>query len=518
MIGQTISHYKILEKLGEGGMGVVYKAQDTKLDRLIALKFLPQHMSTSEQDKARFIQEAQAAAALNHPNICTIHGIEEYESQTYIVMEFVEGQTLREKGSNVPLKQAIEIGIQMADGLAAAHEKGIVHRDIKPENIMIQKDGRVRIMDFGLAKLKSASRLTKAGSTVGTTGYMSPEQVQGMETDHRTDIFSLGVLLYEMFAGQSPFKGVHETAINYEIVNVDPDPISTIKPEIDPELDTIVLDCLAKDLKERCQSVAEVARDLKRIKRASSRQRVSRVSLARPAYRLPEEEMQGSSERRGLAGFVARMRNVSLLWVALSILFFITTIVSFLIFREKGTSSSAQVFRFTIGLPDTVSGLSHNPSLHGAPVVSPDGRTIAFSVDQGDFSSIFIRQTDQFESLVLAGGGRQPFFSPDSRWLAFLRGSGATGGTGTSIWKIPAKGGVASRVGDVKDTDWNVMGKAWHPDGRILIAGASGLWTLPAAGGEASLIVNTDSVKRESFGNLCVTDKGNILVSVYRDE
>ncbi|MGH2568034.1 MAG: serine/threonine-protein kinase, partial [Bacteroidota bacterium] len=200
MVGQIISHYKILEKLGEGGMGVVYKAQDTKLDRLVALKFLPPHVSASEQDKARFIQEARAAAALNHPNICTIHGIEEHEGQSYIVMEFVEGQTLREKSvgtggvASVPMKQSIEIGIQLADGLAAAHEKGIVHRDLKPENIMLQKDGRVRIMDFGLAKLKGASRLTKAGSTVGTAGYMSPEQVQGLDTDHRTDIFSLGVL------------------------------------------------------------------------------------------------------------------------------------------------------------------------------------------------------------------------------------------------------------------------------------------------------------------------------------
>ncbi|HLA68271.1 MAG TPA: serine/threonine-protein kinase, partial [Bacteroidota bacterium] len=250
MIGSTISHYNIQEKLGEGGMGVVYKAQDTTLNRTVALKFLPEHISASEADTSRFMQEAQAAAALNHPNICTIHGIEEADNKNFIVMEFVDGQMLQEKKSSLSMKQALDIGIQIAEGLAAAHEKGIVHRDIKPENIMIRKDGRVQIMDFGLAKLRGASRLTKEGSTVGTAGYMSPEQVQGQETDHRSDIFSLGVLLYEMLTGQPPFKGVHETAISYEIVNVDSPPLSSLKPEIPAELDAIVLECLEKDPNE----------------------------------------------------------------------------------------------------------------------------------------------------------------------------------------------------------------------------------------------------------------------------
>ncbi|MEX0736427.1 MAG: serine/threonine-protein kinase, partial [Bacteroidota bacterium] len=296
MIGQTISHYNILEKLGEGGMGIVYKAQDTTLDRFVALKFLPSQLAASDEDKARFIQEAKAAASLNHPNVCTIFGVGEHEEpasagspagkQIFIEMEFVEGQTLGEKfkSQNSNLKTAIEIGIQIADGLAVAHERGIIHRDLKPENIMLQKDGRVKIMDFGLAKLKGVSRLTKAGSTVGTAGYMSPEQVQGMETDHRTDIFSLGVLLYELFAGESPFKGVHETAINYEIVNVDASPISAARPDIDPALDGIVLECLAKEPGERYQSVAEVAKELRRYKRESSRSRVSRIRPTQQMY------------------------------------------------------------------------------------------------------------------------------------------------------------------------------------------------------------------------------------------
>jgi serine/threonine protein kinase len=290
MIGTTVSHYRIIEKLGEGGMGVVYKAQDTTLDRMVALKFLPSHVTASAEEKARFIQEAKAAASLAHPNICTIFGVEEQDGNTFIVMELVDGKTLNDIKDTVSFKQAVDIGMQIADGLAAAHEKGIVHRDIKPENIMIRKDGRVQIMDFGLAKLKGVSRLTKEGTTVGTAGYMSPEQIQGHETDHRTDIFSLGVILYELFSGQSPFKGVHETAIIYEVVNVDPAPMSAIKPDINPELDSIVMECLAKEPLDRYQAAGEVARNLRRFKRESSKSRLSRTMTTRTVERAMSEQ------------------------------------------------------------------------------------------------------------------------------------------------------------------------------------------------------------------------------------
>ena len=275
MIDETILQYKILEKLGEGGMGEVYKAQDTKLDRFVALKFLPSQLTATEEEKSRFVQEAKAASALNHPNICTIYDIQENEGQLFIVMEYVDGETLRSKKQNLSTKQVIEIGAQAAEGLAAAHEKGIVHRDIKPENLMLTKSGVLKIMDFGLAKLNSpaeASRLTKAGTTLGTIGYMSPEQVQGLDVDHRTDIFSLGVVLYELLAGESPFKGVHETAIMYEIVNVDPQPISTVKEGIDPELDEIILECLEKDKDERCQSAKDTRKKFKEIKKKLDRE------------------------------------------------------------------------------------------------------------------------------------------------------------------------------------------------------------------------------------------------------
>ncbi len=287
MIGETINHYKILEELGRGGMGVVYKAQDAKLDRLVALKFLPSHLSTSEQDKARFIQEAKAASAINHPNICTIYSIDEHEQQLFIAMEFVDGQTLRDlvgtdRRSVLQEKRAIDMGVQIADGLAAANDKGIVHRDIKPENIMIRKDGICQIMDFGLAKLAGVSSLTKDGSTVGTTAYMSPEQVQGLEADHRADIFALGVVLYELLTGRLPFKGTHEAAVMYEIVNVDPQPIQEAKPEIDPDLDRIVMKCLEKDQENRYQSAREVAVDLKRFRRDTEGKRMRSSAVMTP--------------------------------------------------------------------------------------------------------------------------------------------------------------------------------------------------------------------------------------------
>ncbi len=267
MIGQAISHYRILEKLGQGGMGVVYKAQDTKLDRLVALKFLPSHLNASNEEEARFIQEAKAASALNHPNVCTIYDIKEFEGQTFIVMEYLEGKTLREAKQGMDAWEAVDVVAQIAEGLAAAHEKGIVHRDIKADNIMVRPNGRAQILDFGLAKLPGRSLLTKAGSTIGTTAYMSPEQAQGAEANHRTDIFSLGVLLYEVLTGQLPFKGTHEAAVMYEVINVDPPLPSGLTPEVEPGLDRIVMRCLEKDQNKRYQSARDVAADLRGFKR-----------------------------------------------------------------------------------------------------------------------------------------------------------------------------------------------------------------------------------------------------------
>ncbi len=272
-VGQTISHYKVLEKLGEGGMGIVYKAEDTKLKRTVALKFLPHHLLANEEDKTRFLHEAQAASSLSHPNIMTIHEIDEVEDpdtagrQTFIAMEYVEGETLKDKVEKGPLKtkELLKIAIAVADGLNAAHRKDIVHRDIKSENIMISTEGLVKIMDFGLARRKGETRITKTGSTMGTLAYMSPEQVQGLEVDHRSDLWSFGVVLHEMLTGELPFRGEHEAAVIYEIVNQDPRPVEVLRQDRLKELASIVHHLLTKEPSERLGSAQELVTKLNKI-------------------------------------------------------------------------------------------------------------------------------------------------------------------------------------------------------------------------------------------------------------
>jgi serine/threonine protein kinase/tetratricopeptide (TPR) repeat protein len=266
MLGKVISHYKILEKLGEGGMGVVYKAQDIKLDRIVALKFLPHHLTSDSVEKERFIHEAKAASALNHTNITTIHEIDEFEGQMFIVMECCEGKTLKQiiGKETLPVRKILDIGIQICEGLVVAHEKGIVHRDIKSDNIMVTPRGQVKIMDFGLAKLKGATELTKTRSTLGTAAYMSPEQAQGEEVDQRSDIFSFGVVLYELLTSQLPFRGEHHAAIIYSIINEEPQPIARFNNQVSAKLEDMVFKALAKDREERYQHIDELLADLRR--------------------------------------------------------------------------------------------------------------------------------------------------------------------------------------------------------------------------------------------------------------
>jgi serine/threonine protein kinase len=248
-------------------MGVVYRADDTKLERHVALKFLSPRILGTDREKARFVREAKAAAALNHPNICTIHEIDEADGQTFIAMECVEGQSLKariESGS-IALDETLAIAAQIAEGLAEAHAKGIVHRDIKPANIVVTPKGRVKIMDFGLARSIEATQLTAAGTTVGTVAYMSPEQARGDCVDHRTDIWSLGVILHEMIAGRRPFRGDRDQAVIYSILNEEPEPLSAALPEVSGELEDVVCRMLSKDPASRHQSAQEVLADLSSI-------------------------------------------------------------------------------------------------------------------------------------------------------------------------------------------------------------------------------------------------------------
>ena len=279
MIGQTISHYKITEKLGEGGMGVVYKAEDIRLERTVALKFLGSSALQDDESKARFIHEAKAAAALNHPNICTIYEIDQADGQPFIAMECIEGTSVKQKVESrpLPLDEAFDIAIQAAQGIHAAHRQEIVHRDIKSANIMVSSEGLTKVMDFGLAQLAGRTKLTKTGSSLGTPAYMSPEQALGEKVDHRSDIWSFGVVLYEMVTGQLPFKGEVEAAVAYGIVNEEPELPTGLRSGVPIELDRVVSKALAKSREERYQHIDELLVDLRALRREIEAERAKRA-------------------------------------------------------------------------------------------------------------------------------------------------------------------------------------------------------------------------------------------------
>ena len=284
MIGVNISHYKILEKLGEGGMGVVYRAEDTRLERIVALKFLAAHLLKDAESRKRFEREAKAVAALSHPNICTIHEIDEADGRTFLALEFIEGESLqaRIEAGPLPLKDALDLARQVADGLQAAHEKGIVHRDIKPGNLLITPKGQLKILDFGLALLTESSKLTQLDTTLGTIAYMSPEQTMAAGTDSRTDIWALGVVLYEMVCGQLPFRGDYDKAVMYSITSEEPEPLTSLRTGVPMELEWMIGKCLAKQAPERYQNAADLIVDLTALRKKMESGR-STIMRTKPA-------------------------------------------------------------------------------------------------------------------------------------------------------------------------------------------------------------------------------------------
>ena len=290
--GMTVSHYSIERKIGAGGMGEVFLARDTRLNRNVALKFLPPEYTSDADVKSRFMREAQAAAALNHPNIITVYEVAEHQNRSYIAMEYVDGESLKDlaERKDLRLSEIMDFGVQISAGLAKAHEAGIVHRDIKPQNVLIDKDGRARILDFGLAKLKGDIKITRAGSTLGTVSYMSPEQAQGEEVDRRSDIFSLGVMLYEMITGRAPFQGEHQASILNSIITEQPQPLVRYNNRVSQELERIVSKALSKDKTERYQHADDLLADLRREQKTSEQSRGSEFAVAgvapKPGRRL----------------------------------------------------------------------------------------------------------------------------------------------------------------------------------------------------------------------------------------
>ena len=463
MIGQTISHYEIVAKLGEGGMGVVYKAEDTKLKRPVALKLLRSDVLEDGEHRERFLREAQAAAALIHPNICVIHEIDEFEGSPFIAMELVEGETVKKKTEARPLKleDALDIAIQAAQGLQAAHEKGIVHRDIKSANLMVTPRGQVKILDFGLAQLAERSQLTKTATILGTPAYMSPEQAQKRATDRRTDIWSLAVVVYEMLAGKLPFEGERLEAVLYAIGNEEPEPLSAQRVDVPVELDRIVSKAMEKDAGERYPHVDDMLVDLRRVEDSGAR------SQAQPA-----PPIAGRQSRVGLYAAACVLACVAFVGVA-----------AWLGLFSPAPEMPAEPMR--------VVPVTTYPGSEFGPDFSPDGNQIVFTWD-GDKPAnfdIYTKRLDSSSPVRLTTDPAidvNPKWSPDGRLIAFLRQAQPRGST-FKVLAIPAPGGPEREVGTINVSRpqqaayWESMDYLeWAPGGEFLVVADQALPDEPA--------------------------------------
>lgn len=471
--GTKLGRYEIRSKIGEGGMGEVYRAFDPKINREVAIKILPQALSADKDRLTRFEQEAQAAGALNHPNILVIHHIDTHDGAPYIVSELLEGETLRERmgGSALPQRKAIEYAMQIAHGLAAAHEQGIVHRDLKPENLFITRDGRIKILDFGLAKLTAAAggsqsqtevptrRVnTDPGVVMGTIGYMSPEQLRGKPADHRSDIFSFGAILYEMLSGRRAFRGESTADTMSAILREDPPDLSATNKLINPALERVVCHCLEKNPEERFHSVRDLAFAIEALSGSTS------VSSSTVITDLP-------ARRRKLPQVLP--------WAVAGVFFLAAVTLSFLYFRR--TPADARPVRFLITMPEKATEIS-------GPVISPDGRSLAFLATSDGKRFLYIRPLDSVATHRLNGteGAQAPFWSPDSRYLGFFSDS--------KLKKVEVSGGPVQTLCDARQP----AGGTWSRDGLILFAlESNGTQRVSAAGGTPTQVLKLDEARNE---------------------
>ena len=466
--GQTLGHYTIVGPLGAGGMGEVYRARDTRLGREVAIKVLPLAIAADPDRLRRFEIEARAAAALAHPNIVTIHSVEQAGDLHFLTMELVDGVPLAERipAGGASVERLLEIAIPLADAVGAAHARGIVHRDLKPANVMIAADGRVKVLDFGLAKLSplseagnltthSPAALTAEGHLLGTVAYMSPEQAEGRDVDHRSDIFSLGVLLYELATGKRPFKGDSSLSLLSSILKDTPPSISELKPALPRELGRIIRRCLVKDPDRRYQSARDLRNELEELKQELDSGALTEESTAKAT--------------RGFPGRPAWTAAVAALAVVL-----VVVGLSYLGWRGMSRRTPPLLTRTHILPP---AGVRIYPSNTQSIAISPDGLWVAFQGASDDESrgGIYLRSIAEVEARFVlgSGAGTSPFFSPDSMWLAFA----ANG----MMQKVPVGGGHPQRICRVP---LGVRGASWGDDGSIVFSIGEGLLRVQAEGGE----------------------------------